>query len=80
MDRAAGGHVELTRPLATLDKRQVMQLGRSVAAPIDVFLPGSAGRSTLRSVQRVRGRRDAFRTSGMNDPTRYAAEPRKLAV
>jgi 7-cyano-7-deazaguanine synthase len=72
MERATGGRVCILRPLAGLTKRQVMDLGRhfpleltfSCIAPVDGVHCGRCNKCAERS--------DAFRQSGVEDPTVYA--------
>jgi 7-cyano-7-deazaguanine synthase len=72
-----GTSVEVVAPFATLQKADVIELGRSLGVPLEL---------TLSCVQPVRGlhcgrcskcreRRDAFREAGVEDPTKYVAEP-----
>jgi 7-cyano-7-deazaguanine synthase len=72
MDRAVSGHVDLVRPFATLDKHQVMQLGRH--APLELTFSCLAPRDSLHcgTCNKCAERQQAFRSAGMADPTRYA--------
>ena len=48
------GHVEMVRPLAGLDKRQVMQLGARMPLGLTFSCLSPAGRSALRQLQQMR--------------------------
>jgi 7-cyano-7-deazaguanine synthase len=80
MDRAVSGHVELLRPLAALDKRQVMEWGRqlplemtfSCLAPIDSMHCGQCNK--------CEERRRAFREVDLVDSTRYASAALRPAI
>jgi 7-cyano-7-deazaguanine synthase len=72
-----GTSIEVVAPFATLQKADVIKLGRSLGVPLEL---------TLSCMQPVRGlhcgrcskcreRRDAFRDAGVGDPTRYAMVP-----
>lgn len=73
LDCATGGAVRIVRPLARLDKRQVMDLGReqplqltfSCIAPVDGTHCGACNKCAERM--------DAFRLIGVDDPTPYAS-------
>jgi 7-cyano-7-deazaguanine synthase len=79
MNRATAGHVQLVRPLADMDKRQVMQLGRelpleltfSCLAPVDGLHCGACNKCGER--------RHAFAQAELADPTHYA-QARKIAI
>jgi 7-cyano-7-deazaguanine synthase len=79
MDRAAGGHVELVRPLSALDKRQAMQLGRG--APLELTFSCLAPRDGMHcgACNKCGERHRAFHDAGMTDLTNYA-EAIRLAV
>jgi 7-cyano-7-deazaguanine synthase len=70
--RATGGPVEFLRPLAALDKRQVMELGRglplektfSCIRPVDGLHCGRCNKCAERI--------EAFRSIALADPTRYS--------
>lgn len=71
MDQAVAQEVQLVRPLAELDKRQVMELGRgaplewtfSCLAPVEGRHCGQCNKCAER--------RAAFRLAGLADPTSY---------
>jgi 7-cyano-7-deazaguanine synthase len=75
MDRAVSGNVKIVRPLADLDKRQVMELGRqmplewtfSCLAPVGGFHCGTCNKCAERQA--------AFQLGGLPDPTRYSSAP-----
>lgn len=78
MDQALGGHVKIVRPLAHLNKRQVMYLGRH--APLELTLSclaPSGGRHCGRC-NKCAERRVAFELAGLADPTSYAPPARSL--
>jgi 7-cyano-7-deazaguanine synthase len=79
MDRALSGHVQLVRPLAAMDKRQVMQLGRNL--PLELTFSCLAPVEGLHcgACNKCAERRRAFAVAEIADPTRYAA-PLKIAV
>jgi 7-cyano-7-deazaguanine synthase len=80
MDRAVSGHVQLVRPLADLDKRQVMQLAPRV--PLELTFSCLDPRDGLHcgSCNKCAERRAAFRQADLLDPTPYRAVPRPIAT
>jgi 7-cyano-7-deazaguanine synthase len=72
LSRAGEGPLHIVRPFARLDKRQVMELGRSYSleltfsciAPVDGLHCGRCNKCAER--------RRAFRSVELPDPTRYA--------
>ncbi len=74
-EQAAGCRVGLTRPFAHLRKKDVMELGRgspleltfSCIAPVDGLHCGRCNKCAERQ--------QAFRSIGVDDPTRYAFKP-----
>jgi 7-cyano-7-deazaguanine synthase len=80
MDRAISGHVELVRPLAALDKRQVLDLGRKL--PLELTFSCLAPRQGAHCgiCNKCGERQQAFRDSGLTDPTHYAASTLPLAI
>jgi 7-cyano-7-deazaguanine synthase len=72
LDRATGGRVQMLRPFEKFDKRQVMQLGRSLPleltfsciAPIDGLHCGRCNKCAERQ--------KAFKLIDLQDPTKYA--------
>jgi 7-cyano-7-deazaguanine synthase len=75
MDRAISGHVELLRPLAQMNKRQVMRLGRELPWELtfSCFAPTDGRHCGV--CNKCAERRRAFAEAGIEDPTRYAAAP-----
>lgn len=80
MDRAVSGHVELVRPLAALDKRQVMQLGRDLPLELTFSCLAPAGGQHCGQCNKCAERQRAFREAGLHDPTRYQAAQRRVAI
>ncbi len=80
MDRAVSGHVKLVRPLSTLDKLQVMHLGRG--APLEWTFSCLAPTAGLHcgKCNKCAERQQAFRQAGMNDHTHYAAAECPIAI
>jgi len=76
LQRALGARVRLLRPFGTLDKREVMRLGRdlplgltfSCIAPVDGLHCGRCNKCAER--------KNAFRLIETEDPTQYADVPR----
>lgn len=79
MDRAISGHVQLVRPLAAMDKRQVMQLGRDLPLELTFSCLAPVGGLHCGACNKCAERRRAFAGAGMPDPTSYAS-PLKTAV
>ena len=73
IDRAISGHVRLLRPLAHLDKRQAMELGRNL--PLDLTFSCLAPEGGLHCgrCNKCAERRKAFSSAGLADATRYAS-------
>jgi 7-cyano-7-deazaguanine synthase len=73
MDQAVDGHVELVRPLASMDKRAVMQWGR--LAPLELTFSCLAPQHGLHCGQcnKCAERQRAFRDAGILDRTTYSA-------
>ncbi|MBI3836553.1 MAG: 7-cyano-7-deazaguanine synthase [Planctomycetia bacterium] len=80
MDHAVSGHVELLRPFSALDKRQVMELGRSL--PFELTFSCLAPRlgEHCGKCNKCAERQQAFLQSGLTDPTRYAASTDSIAI
>jgi 7-cyano-7-deazaguanine synthase len=80
IDQAISGHVELVRPLATFDKRQVMNLGRDLPLELTFSCLAPTAGAHCGKCNKCGERQQAFRQAGLADPTRYAASHRPLAV
>ncbi len=80
MDRALSARVELVRPLGTLDKREVMRLGRDM--PLELTFSCLAPRDALHCgrCNKCAERQRAFRQADMRDPTPYAAQSGAIAI
>ncbi len=72
LERAAGGRVRIVRPFGRLEKRQVMELGRS--GPLELTFSCIAPESGLHCGQcnKCAERMAAFASIGLRDPTPYA--------
>ena len=79
MDRAVSGRVHIVRPLATLDKRQVMELGRNM--PLESTFSCLAPQRGMHCgrCNKCAERQTAFHIGGLVDPTRYATTQRPMA-
>jgi len=75
MDQAISSHVELLRPLGTLDKQQVIHLGRNL--PLELTFSCLAPHSGLHcgTCNKCAERQQAFALRELFDPTRYAVPP-----
>jgi 7-cyano-7-deazaguanine synthase len=80
MDHAISGHVELVRPFAALDKRQVMDLGRRLPLELTFSCLAPARGAHCGKCNKCAERQLAFRQSGLTDPTRYATSTLPLAI
>ena len=80
MDQAVSGKVKLIRPLATMDKREVMR--RASAAPLDLTFSclSPLDKTHCGRCNKCAERQRAFRDARIADPTEYAAPARKLAI
>ncbi len=69
---AAGGRLHITRPFGRLEKDRVMQLGQEM--PLELTFSCIAPKDGLHCgrCNKCGERRRAFRSIGVNDPTRYA--------
>jgi 7-cyano-7-deazaguanine synthase len=70
--RSIGGPVRLLRPFAELDKRQVMELGRSLPLDLTFSCIAPAGGLHCGRCNKCAERIAAFRSIDAADPTRYA--------
>jgi 7-cyano-7-deazaguanine synthase len=71
--QATGSRLRFVRPLAKLEKREVMQLGRDLPLELTFScIAPAAGRHCGRC-NKCAERRRAFGSIGMDDPTEYAA-------
>ncbi|MCC6124678.1 MAG: 7-cyano-7-deazaguanine synthase [Pirellulales bacterium] len=75
LDHALGGRVRIVRPFGELTKREVMQLGRDL--PLELTFSCIDPREGLHCgrCNKCAERREAFRSIGMEDPTRYYQSP-----
>jgi 7-cyano-7-deazaguanine synthase len=73
IDRAISGHVRLLRPLAELDKRQAMELGRNLPLDLTFSCLSPNGLLHCGRCNKCAERRKAFAAAGLADATRYAA-------
>jgi 7-cyano-7-deazaguanine synthase len=73
LDRAASGRVELVRPLATLDKRATMALGRDCPLALTFSCLAPRAGQHCGECNKCAERQAAFQLVGLTDPTRYAA-------
>jgi 7-cyano-7-deazaguanine synthase len=80
MQQAVAGEVALIRPLADMDKRQVMQLGRH--APLALTFSCLAPRREMHcgACNKCAERRRAFRDARLPDHTEYAAPAPEVAI
>ncbi len=72
LNRATEGHVRILRPFSKMTKRQVMELGRGY--PLALTFSCIAPQRGLHcgACNKCAERRQAFRESGLTDPTQYA--------
>ena len=80
MDRAVSGHVELVRPLAQLDKSQVMRLGRNLPLELTFSCLNPSDAEHCGACNKCAERRLAFRQAGLADPTSYRAASRPISI
>jgi 7-cyano-7-deazaguanine synthase len=80
MDRAISGHVELVRPLAALNKRQVLDLGRKLPLELTFSCLAPTQGAHCGKCNKCGERQQAFRDSGLADPTQFAASTLPLAI
>jgi 7-cyano-7-deazaguanine synthase len=75
LNLATGASLRILRPLAELDKRQVMELGRGLPleATFSCIAPVAGGHCGR--CNKCAERKAAFRSAGIPDPTRYAEGP-----
>jgi 7-cyano-7-deazaguanine synthase len=72
MDHAVSGHVELVRPLAAMDKRGVMELGRRLPLGLTFSCLAPRGEMHCGRCNKCAERQRAFRDAGLADSTHYA--------
>ncbi len=77
MELAVGGHVELVRPLAALDKRQVMQQAAALPLALTFSCLAPAGTLHCGRCNKCAERQQAFAAAGLDDATRYDHVPRR---
>ena len=70
--RATGGRVRLLRPFAEMEKRQVMELGRSLPLELTFSCIAPVGGLHCGRCNKCAERIAAFRSIDAPDPTRYA--------
>ncbi len=75
LNSATGKSVRLVRPLARLDKRQVMELGRNLPLELTFSCIAPVGELHCGQCNKCRERQIAFHSIGLPDPTRYARCP-----
>ncbi len=80
MDRAVSGHVQLVRPLSQYDKQQVMRLGTHLPLELTFSCLNPSDGLHCGRCNKCAERREAFRSSGLTDPTSYRAAPRPIAL
>jgi 7-cyano-7-deazaguanine synthase len=80
MDQAMSGTVELIRPLATMDKRQVMRRGDGAPLALTFSCLAPRGNTHCGTCNKCAERQRAFREAGIVDPTEYAAPARRIAM
>ena len=72
-----GTAISIVAPFATMDKAEVIALGRTLGVPLELTLScmQPVGGLHCGRCSKCRERRDAFREAGVADPTNYAAAP-----
>lgn len=80
MDEAAGGKVELVRPLGKLDKRQVMRLAEHAPLELTFSCLAPTGDLHCGTCNKCAERQHAFRDAGLADRTPYAAAARSITI
>ena len=80
MNVAVSGQVKFVRPLAALDKRQVMALGRQMPLELTFSCLAPAGGRHCGKCNKCAERQAAFRIGGVPDPTHYAVTARAVAI
>jgi 7-cyano-7-deazaguanine synthase len=80
LNLAVSGQVAIVRPLAALDKRQVMALGRQMPLELTFSCLAPAGGQHCGKCNKCAERQAAFRIGGIPDPTRYAATASPVAI
>ena len=79
VNQAVSGRVGIVRPLAGLDKRQVMRLGREMPLEWTFSCLSPAGGLHCGGCNKCAERRQAFRLAELEDPTAYAGA-RRVAI
>jgi 7-cyano-7-deazaguanine synthase len=71
--------IEIEAPFASLHKADVIRLGQELHVPFELTLSCMQPESGLHCgrCSKCRERRDAFIESGVEDPTRYAVQPKR---
>ena len=73
--RATGTRIKLVRPFAHLEKKDIMELGRSLPLELTFSCIAPVGNLHCGRCNKCAERQDAFLAVGVSDPTRYAAYP-----
>ena len=79
MNHAVPGRVQIVRPLAGLDKRQVMRLGREMPLEWTFSCLNPTRGQHCGCCNKCAERRQAFRLAELEDPTAYA-DARRVAI
>jgi 7-cyano-7-deazaguanine synthase len=79
MNQAVPGQVQIVRPLAGLDKRQVMRLGREMPLGWTFSCLSPTGGLHCGGCNKCAERQQAFRLAELEDPTPYATA-RRVAI
>jgi len=75
LERATGSRVRLTRPFACRGKKDVMEFGRGLPLELTFSCIAPVGGQHCGQCNKCAERQQAFDSVGVDDPTRYAAEP-----
>jgi 7-cyano-7-deazaguanine synthase len=75
LDRATGNRVQVLRPFASLDKQQVMQLGRDLPLGLTFSCIAPINGRHCGVCNKCAERQKAFKLIGIDDPTYYVKRP-----